>query len=43
MLGERKAESERHYGAAARVRYAKTLAGKLLPHGDAKINKDGLN
>ena len=42
MLGERKAESERHCGATARVRYARTLAGKPLPHGDTNIDKNGL-
>ena len=40
MLGEKKVESERSYGATVGVRSAEIL---LIGHGDAQINGDGLN
>lgn len=42
MLGERKAESDRHHGTAE-DRHAETLASKPLSCGDTQINGYGLN
>ena len=42
MLGEKKAEAERSHVSPPEID-ARTLAGKSQPHGDAQINRDGLN